>query len=143
MLGQGITDDFQSKAAVRDIQLFDPAHYDIYDLYGSRGGGTRVRLIGNDLLNPDGSFDTSIMVTVGGEHATLIPFLSTDKQLVIDTPPKAPGRQDCCHSFRVWLVLRLSMVVACSVNASINYAMPIACYFFTLVGRLLLIFDVT
>lgn len=91
----------QSNAAVSDIQLFEPTHYDIHALYGSQGGGTRIRLLGNDLLNPDGSFDTSIIVTVGEEQATLIPFLSTGKQLVVDTPPQPQGVPECCHPFRV------------------------------------------
>lgn len=93
----------QFTAAIRDVQLFDPAHYSVTALYGSRAGGTRLRLIGNDLLLPDGSFDTSIIVTIAGEQATLIPFLSTDKQLVIDTPPKPPASPDCCYSVRVRL----------------------------------------
>lgn len=73
-------------AAVTSVELFEPLHYSTGNLYGSRAGGTRLRLVGNDLLNPDGSFDTSIVVTVGGRPATLIPFLSTSTQLVIDTP---------------------------------------------------------
>lgn len=88
-------------ASVRDVQLFEPTHYGIHSLYGSHGGGTRIRLVGNDLLNPDGSFDTSIVVTVAGAQATLIPFLSTSTQIVIDTPPKPSRVLDCCHAFRV------------------------------------------
>eukprot|EP00892_Ulva_mutabilis_P008261 jgi/Ulvmu1/5807/UM025_0063.1 len=88
--------------SVTDIQLFEPAHYDSHHLYGSSGGGTRIRLLGNNLLNPDGSFDTSIVVTVAGAQATLIPFLSTSKQLVVDTPAKPSGISDCCHSVRVY-----------------------------------------
>lgn len=88
--------------AITDVELYEPEHYSPSTLSGGRGGGTRVRLLGNNLLNPDGSFDTSIIVTLGGQPAALVPFYSTSKQLVVDTPAKAPQAPDCCHSFQVW-----------------------------------------
>lgn len=81
-----LTSDLESVAAVTSVELFEPLHYGSGSLYGSRGGGTRLSLKGNGLLSPDGSFDTTIVVTVGGYPATVIPFLSSDTQLVIDTP---------------------------------------------------------
>lgn len=78
--------DNSAPSAVISVELFEPLHYSTSSLYGSRGGGTRLRLLGNDLLSPDGSFDTSIVVTIGGIPATVIPFLSSSTQLVIDTP---------------------------------------------------------
>ena len=68
-------------AAVTDVELFDPKHYSASNLYGSRGGGTRLRLVGNGLLNPDGSFDATTVVTIGGQPATLVPFLSSAHSL--------------------------------------------------------------
>eukprot|EP00892_Ulva_mutabilis_P008260 jgi/Ulvmu1/5806/UM025_0061.1 len=87
---------------ITDVQLYEPEHYSTTTLSGGRGGGTRLRLLGNNLLNPDGSFDTSITVSVGGQPATLVPFFSTSKQLVVDTPPKSPQSPDCCHIFEVF-----------------------------------------
>lgn len=88
-------------AAVTDVELFEPKHYSTSSLYGSRGGGTRLRLVGNGLLNPDGSFDTTIVVTIGGLPATLISFLSSSTQLVVDTPSVPDSTSNCCHEFKV------------------------------------------
>lgn len=87
--------------SITDVELFEPKHYSRSFLSGGRGGGTRFRLIGNDLLNPDGSFDASVSVMLGGQRAVLIPFLSTATQLVIETPAKLPWGSDCCHKFKV------------------------------------------
>lgn len=80
---------------MRDVQLFEVPHHSTHYLYGSLGGGARIKLLGNDLCHSDGTFDTSIIVTVGGEQADVISSLSTDKQLVADTPPKPPDLEDC------------------------------------------------
>ena len=88
---------------ITGVELYEPEHYSPDTLLGGRGGGTRIRLLGNNLLNPDGSFDTSISVTVGGQPAALVPFFSTSRQLVVDTPAKPPQIPDCCHSFQVCL----------------------------------------
>lgn len=88
-------------AAVTDVELFDPKHYSASNLYGSRGGGTRLRLVGNGLLNPDGSFDATTVVTIGGQPATPVPFLSSSTQLVVDTPRVSDSTPDCCHEFKV------------------------------------------
>lgn len=88
-------------AAVTAVELFEPKHYSTSNLYGSRGGGTRLRLVGNGLLNPDGSFDTTTVVTIGGYTAALVPFLSSSTQLVVDTPRVSDSTPDCCHEFKV------------------------------------------
>lgn len=87
--------------SITDVELFEPKHYNPSFLSGGRGGGTRFRLLGNDLLNPDGSFDASVSVMLGGQRAFLIPFLSTATQLVIETPAKPASSSDCCHQFKV------------------------------------------
>jgi hypothetical protein len=99
------TADLPLGPTIVDVELFEPLHYSPQDLHGSRGGGTRLRLVGNNLLNPDGSFDNTILVTVGGHQATVLPFLSSSTQLVIDTPAVPDETPQCCHAFKVPITL--------------------------------------
>lgn len=89
-------------ATIHDVQLFEPIQHRSSDLYGSQNGGTRLALLGNNLLNPDGSFDNSIVVFIAGQQATVIPFLSTAWQVVIDTPAVPYSTPSYCHQIQVW-----------------------------------------
>lgn len=88
-------------ATIHDVNIFEHEHYSKTTLLGSRNGGTRVQLLGSDLMNADGSFDSSITVTVGGYEAEVIPFLSTTEKIVFDTPAVPEHVEDCCHAFAV------------------------------------------
>jgi hypothetical protein len=90
-------------AIITDVTLFEHENYSKWSLTGSRNGGTRLQLVGSNLANADGSFDSSITVTVGGYPAKVITFLSTPEKIVFDTPALPDGAPDCCHGFLVRL----------------------------------------
>lgn len=91
-----------SRAAdIDDVNIFEHEHFSKTSLLGGRNGGTRVVLLGSDLMNADGSFDHSISVTVGGYAADVIPFLSTPEKIVFESPAVPEHVADCCHAIVV------------------------------------------
>jgi hypothetical protein len=83
------------------VEIFEPMYIDKTSLYGSSGGGTRLALLGNGLLNPDGSFDSSIAVFIAGRQAEVIPFLSSATRLVVETPAIPFSEADKSHEIQV------------------------------------------
>lgn len=112
-----------AEAEIDDVNLFEHTYTSKTSLLGSRNGGTRIALLGSNLMNPDGSFDSSVRVTVGGYEATVLPFLSTPEKIVFDTPAVPENTVDCCHQFVVrhsrfvftcqHFLLRFSTVLQC------------------------------
>jgi hypothetical protein len=144
-------------AVITDVTLFEHENFSKWSLTGSRNGGTRLQLVGSNLVNADGSFDSSITVTVGGYPAKVISFLSTPEKIVFDTPALPEGAPDCCHSFLVrpfflentsLYPLMITALCAALINCEniflthnwFNFALSIT-HFFIAQSDLLFVFD--
>lgn len=85
------------------VELYEPLHASRWTLRGSLAGGTRLAISGDNFLAPDGTFDETLVVTVGGRVTPVIHFLSSGARLVLDTPPLPPEAEPCCHKLAVRL----------------------------------------
>lgn len=69
------------------VREFNGAAYSPFLLYSGFGGGVRFIAKGSGLRTADGSFGGGAQVFVGNQQASVLEFLSSNDQIVFDSPP--------------------------------------------------------